>query len=62
MDSTFPLETNINNQTSSFKENHMAMKELVDDMRSRLEKVKLGGGQKSLQRLRSQNKLTARER
>lgn len=38
------------------------MKALVDTWRSHVDKVKQGGGEKALKRLRSQNKLTARER
>ncbi|MFX8809233.1 hypothetical protein ABTM66_19225, partial [Acinetobacter baumannii] len=38
------------------------MKLLVSDMRQQFEKVKLGGGRKSIEKQRERNKLTARER
>ncbi|MCA6438941.1 MAG: acyl-CoA carboxylase subunit beta [Chitinophagaceae bacterium] len=38
------------------------MKLLVSDMRQQFEKIKLGGGRKSIEKQRERNKLTARER
>lgn len=38
------------------------MKLLVSDMRQQFEKIKLGGGKKSIEKQRERNKLTARER
>ena len=38
------------------------MRLLVSDMQNRFEKIKLGGGKKSIQKQKEKNKLTARER
>ena len=38
------------------------MHSLVSDMKNRFEKIKLGGGKKSIQKQKEKNKLTARVR
>jgi len=47
---------------SRFAENRAAMDELVADLRARLERVREGGGERSVERHRSRGKLTARDR
>ena len=45
-----------------FNKNEDHNKLLVSDLKKRLAKVKLGGGEKSIEKHRSKGKLTARER
>src|SRR6187551_3152146 len=45
-----------------FNRNEDAMKLLLSEMKQRFEKIKLGGGKKSIEKQRQKNKLTARER
>ena len=45
-----------------FNKNEDHMKLLISEMKQRLEKIKLGGGKKRIEKLHSQGKLTARER
>ena len=45
-----------------FNKNEDFNKNLRDEVRHRLEKIKIGGGQKAIEKLHSQGKLTARER
>ena len=45
-----------------FNKNEDAMRLLVATMRSREEKIKLGGGKKRIERQHAKGKLTARER
>jgi 3-methylcrotonyl-CoA carboxylase beta subunit len=56
------LATELNPVSDDFKANARAMKTLVDDFRSRAEKVKGGGGADAVSRHKSRGKLTARER
>ncbi|MCB0680612.1 MAG: acyl-CoA carboxylase subunit beta, partial [Saprospiraceae bacterium] len=42
--------------------NEDALKTLISRMNHRLEKIKLGGGQKKIEKLHSQGKMSARER
>ena len=43
-----------------FNKNEDFNKNLRDEVRHRLEKIKIGGGQKAIEKLHSQGKLTAR--
>lgn len=43
-------------------QNDAAMQQLLEEMNQRLEKIKLGGGTKAIQKQKEKNKLTARER
>ena len=45
-----------------FNKNEDAMRMALSQMRTRLEKIALGGGKKAIDRQREKNKLTARER
>ncbi|HXI12620.1 MAG TPA: carboxyl transferase domain-containing protein [Thermoanaerobaculia bacterium] len=56
------LETHLDPSSDDFKANRDQMVSLVGDLRLRLEKVRLGGGAKYLDRHREQGKLPARER
>ncbi len=48
--------------SADFRANEAALKKQVDEWRARLETVKLGGGEESIQKHKSRGKLTARER
>lgn len=56
------LQTLVNPQSSDFLENKKKMMGFVSEWRSRLEVVKLGGGNDSIEKHKSRGKLTARER
>lgn len=56
------LETQLDNQSASYRRNYEFMGTLVKDWRQRVSEVKMGGGKKALERHHSRNKLTARER
>ena len=56
------LNSEVQAQSSSFKENQEHTQVLVNDYKDRLQQVKEGGGTEAQQRHRSRNKLTARER
>ena len=45
-----------------FNKNEDALKLLLTDVKKRLEKVKLGGGKKKIEKQHAQGKMTARER
>ncbi|WP_411824724.1 carboxyl transferase domain-containing protein [Leptospira sp. 'Mane'] len=54
--------SNIRNSSKEFQENRSAFLELVVPIRQTIKQVKLGGGEKALERHKSRGKLTARER
>ncbi|MBC7460195.1 MAG: methylcrotonoyl-CoA carboxylase, partial [Thermoleophilia bacterium] len=54
--------TTIDTSSATFAENRDAMQLLIDELRERLAQVRLGGGEKSVERHHSRGKLTARER
>ena len=54
--------TKVNVRTEAFAENRNHMQVLVDDLQRKLEKIKLGGGEKYQQRHTARGKLLARER
>jgi acetyl-CoA carboxylase carboxyltransferase component len=56
------LETHIDVRSDLFRQNRDRMVALVDEMRSRLEQARQGGGERYLQRHRDQGKLPVRER
>ena len=56
------LQTKINTRSSEFEENSQAMKTQVDDLYSKVEQIKLGGGEKSRERHISRGKLLPRDR
>jgi len=56
------LETRIRPDSPDFQVNRNRMAALVDDLRTRLARVRLGGGERYLQRHRDQGKLPVRER
>jgi 3-methylcrotonyl-CoA carboxylase beta subunit len=56
------LETRIRPDSPDFQVNRDRMAALVDDLRTRLARVRLGGGERYLQRHRDQGKLPVRER
>lgn len=56
------LETHLQTSGTEFKENFQSMKAHVNQWRSRIDQVKLGGGADALARHKSRGKLTARER
>ena len=56
------LGTQLEVHSELYKQNFVQMKSLVDEFQSRLERVKIGGGEKALERHVSRGKLTARDR
>lgn len=56
------IESAIDPQSESFKENKEALQKLVQDWRTRIEQVKLGGGEDAVKKHKARGKLTARER
>ena len=56
------LESSLDVQSSEFRKNAQAMRELVEQWRERVTEVKLGGGQDALDRHKARGKLIARER
>ncbi|MEK6773095.1 MAG: carboxyl transferase domain-containing protein [Bdellovibrionota bacterium] len=56
------LETQINSQDESFIANSAAMKVLVEEWRSQVQKTQLGGGVEAVKKHKARGKLTARER
>ena len=56
------LRTKVNKNTPEFRENYEFNKTLKDELVSHLTKVSEGGGEKSVKRHRSRDKLLARER
>ena len=56
------LSTRVDPKASEFEENAAAMRDLVSELRERLEEAQAGGGPEAVARHRSRNKMTARER
>ncbi len=56
------LETSINKSSEAYKANTEFMSRLVGEFKERVSKVKQGGGPSAIERHKSRNKLTARER
>lgn len=56
------LETKVNTNSEAFQTNRQAMETLVADLRSKLEHIAAGGGEKSQQKHLSRGKLLPRER
>ena len=56
------LETQIQNTSDDFKKNKTQMLSLLQDFKSRVQKIKLGGGEEAMKKHKSRGKLTARER
>jgi acetyl-CoA carboxylase carboxyltransferase component len=56
------LATHVQKDSQLYHENHTRMTELVAELRDTVGRVRLGGGEKYLQRHREQGKLSARER
>lgn len=56
------LETHVNKQDTSYRENSSALKMQVEEWRQRVQMAKLGGGEEALKKHKSRGKLTARER
>jgi acetyl-CoA carboxylase carboxyltransferase component len=56
------LPTHVQKDDSLYKENHVRMTQLVTELTDSIGRVRLGGGEKYLQRHREQGKLPARER
>ncbi|MGX5914385.1 carboxyl transferase domain-containing protein [Aliidiomarina sp. Khilg15.8] len=56
------LTSKINVRDEVFKANHEAMQELVADLNSKVEQIKLGGGEALQERHQSRGKLLARDR
>jgi 3-methylcrotonyl-CoA carboxylase beta subunit len=54
--------TKVNTRTEVFADNQIHMQKLVDDLQHKLEKIKLGGGEKYQQRHTARGKLLPRER
>lgn len=52
----------MNSNTLDFNKNDDAMKLALSQMRTRLDKIMMGGGKKAIDKLREKNKLTPRER
>ena len=56
------LPTHVQKDEPLYKENHVRMTQLVTELTDSIGRVRLGGGEKYLQRHREQGKLPARER
>ena len=56
------FESNINTAGDEFLQNSQHMQSLVEDLQTRVKQVMLGGGEKSVAKHRSRNKLLPRER
>jgi 3-methylcrotonyl-CoA carboxylase beta subunit len=56
------IKTEINSRSQDFVENTEQMQALVDDLRSQVERVKLGGGERYRERHKSRGKLLVRDR
>ncbi|MBS1605596.1 MAG: acyl-CoA carboxylase subunit beta [Bacteroidetes bacterium] len=52
----------MNSNTLDFNKNEDAMRQSLSQLRTRFEKIALGGGKKSIEKQREKNKLTPRER
>lgn len=57
-----PFPTKIDTRSDSFKTNAAAMQALVDELRTNMDTVALGGGERYAERHKSRGKLLARER
>src|SRR5215217_3904333 len=56
------LSSQVDTRSDSFKRNAAAMRALVDDLRARTDKIRLGGGEESRKRHVARGKLLPRER
>ena len=56
------VETLIQNNSEDFKKNKTHALSLLTDLKSRLQKIKLGGGEDAMKKHKSRGKMTARER
>lgn len=56
------LETSVQTQSEDFKKNYKQMMGTVENWRSRVAKIKLGGGEEAQKKHKARGKLTARER
>lgn len=56
------LETEVNKDSEEFKKNKNFMESLVKELKDRVDKIKLGGGEEAQKKHKSRGKLTARER
>jgi 3-methylcrotonyl-CoA carboxylase beta subunit len=56
------LETLIQSTTDEFQKNKLHMQSLLRELKSEVQKVKLGGGEDAMKKHKSRGKLTARER
>src|SRR3954465_8937440 len=57
-----PLDTRVRTDSQEFRDNRARMEALVGELRTRQAQVRLGGGERYLQRHRDQGKLPVRER
>ena len=55
-------ESKLNPKSEEFKQNQLAMQQLVDQLNERLAKVSAGGGERGARKMREQGKLLPRER
>ncbi len=56
------IDTNLQTQSEDYKKNYAAMVDVVQNWRSKVDEVKLGGGKDALAKHKSRGKMTARER
>jgi 3-methylcrotonyl-CoA carboxylase beta subunit len=56
------IETLIQNNSDDFKQNKTHALSLLTDLKSRLQKIKMGGGEDAMKKHKSRGKMTARER
>lgn len=56
------IKTNINNQSESFKQNHLQLKTLSDDLSRKVKNISLGGSEKARTRHLDHGKLLPRQR
>lgn len=56
------FKSNLKSSDPDFQENELSLKKLTSDLKDKLKKVSLGGGEKYIEKHKSRGKLTARER
>ncbi len=56
------IDTNLQSQSEDYKKNYSAMTAVVQNWRTKVSEVKLGGGKDALAKHKSRGKMTARER
>ena len=61
-DPALPLSSNIDKNSSRYEENHASLLQLVDNLKTKIHTISLGGGERARNLHVSRNKLLPRER